>query len=74
MTLATNIHESRLDGDLHMPVGMGDIDFERLLAPILPSFDRMVVCELRGRYSVRLPDHIDGFRHMIKNLSHKDHL
>jgi sugar phosphate isomerase/epimerase len=59
-------------GDLHMPVGMGDIDFGSLLAPILPTFERLVVCELRGRYSGRLPEHIDGFRRMVTNLSHKE--
>jgi len=59
-------------GDLHMPVGLGDIDFETLLGPVLPSFDRLAVLELRGRYIGRLPEHLDGFRRMVSTLSRKE--
>ncbi|MCB9496701.1 MAG: sugar phosphate isomerase/epimerase [Fibrobacteria bacterium] len=54
-------------GDMHMPPGLGDIDFEAVLGPVLrDGFDGMAVCELRGRYLGDLPDHIGAFRRLME--------
>lgn len=55
-------------GDLHMPPGMGDIDFAALLGDLLPDFSGTVVCELRGRYLARLEDHVAAFKALVVDL------
>lgn len=56
-------------GDLHMPPGLGDIDFESVLGDVLPGFDGMAVCEVRERYQYGLVEHIALFRELMERLA-----
>lgn len=58
-------------GDLHMPPGMGDIDFAALLGDLLPDFSGIVVCELRDRYLPDLEEHIAAFKALVVDLLHE---
>lgn len=55
-------------GDLHMPPGLGDIDFAGVLGPLLDGWDGIAVCELRSRYGGELPGHLDGFRRILSSI------
>lgn len=54
-------------GDLHMPPGMGNIDFGSLL-DVLPDFEGLAVCELRGRYLPDLERHLAAFRALVRHV------
>jgi sugar phosphate isomerase/epimerase len=56
-------------GDLHMPPGLGDIDFEGVLGSVLPGFGGMAVCEVRERYQYGLAEHLEVFRELMRRLS-----
>ncbi|MEN9355782.1 MAG: hypothetical protein RL318_3107 [Fibrobacterota bacterium] len=58
-------------GDLHMPPGMGDIDFAALLGEFLGSFDGITVCELRNRYLHDFETHMNTFRDLMSRLRHE---
>jgi sugar phosphate isomerase/epimerase len=58
-------------GDLHMPPGMGDIDFNAMLSELLAEYSGIVVCELRGRYLPELEDHIAAFKTLLVDLLHE---
>ena len=58
-------------GDLHMPPGMGDIDFIALLGEFLGTFDGIAVCELRNRYLAGFETHMATFRDLMAHLRHE---
>lgn len=68
-TEKTQTHQIPLGrGDLHMPPGLGDIDYTTVLGPLLGGFEGIAVCELRGRYLDGLGEHIDAFRRMMARI------
>jgi len=68
-TEKTQTHQIPLGrGDLHMPPGLGDIDYALVLGPLLAGFDGIAVCELRGRYLDGLGGHIAAFKAMMERI------
>lgn len=56
-------------GDLHMPPGLGDIDFDAVLGSLLPGFEGIAVCEVRERYLHGMAEHVAVFRALMERLA-----
>lgn len=55
-------------GDLHMPVGWGDINFTRLFSCFIEQYQGLLITELRGRYFAATGESAASLAQIIENL------
>jgi len=58
-------------GDSHMPVGWGRIPLAKILSVYLPSYQGMLIMELRNRYFQMTKESRDNLVQLLKSLSPK---
>ena len=55
-------------GDLHMPVGWGDINFTRLFSCFIEQYQGLLITELRGRYFAATGESAASLRRITETL------